>query len=189
MDYHTSPLGVKTKTQLPKRSLVMVSTNSLELMLPTNSSCHSLIALSQPTWRKERASNIKLAFLSGNVKWYQEILYKDDSQYKFSRKLGIYPECYVRIVKASCFPSWTSTIWNCMPNKTSNKDSPTIMSSNASLSYQIHLFSSNLPETNSKIYWFGFWKAKALLLKALFGKAPWGAFPSKGLTSIKVKKN
>ncbi|KAG8485238.1 hypothetical protein CXB51_021270 [Gossypium anomalum] len=34
-------------------------------MLPTNSSCHSLIALSQPTWRKEKASSIKLAFLSG----------------------------------------------------------------------------------------------------------------------------
>jgi hypothetical protein len=43
---------VSTKTQPPSRSLVMVSTNSLQFLLPTNSSCHSLIALSQLIWIK-----------------------------------------------------------------------------------------------------------------------------------------
>jgi hypothetical protein len=46
---NTSPFGVKTKTRLESRSPVTVSTNSLDVMFPTNSSCQSRIDLSQLT--------------------------------------------------------------------------------------------------------------------------------------------
>ena len=59
----TSPLGENTKTQPPSRSLVMVSTNSLQFLLPTNSSCHSLTALSQLIWMKERTSSLGISII------------------------------------------------------------------------------------------------------------------------------
>jgi hypothetical protein len=39
---------------------VIVSTNSLELILPTNSSCHSRIALSQPIYERWYAIKKKI---------------------------------------------------------------------------------------------------------------------------------
>ena len=45
----TPPDGVNTKTRLPRRSPVTVSTNSSAVMTPRNSSCHSLMLLSHST--------------------------------------------------------------------------------------------------------------------------------------------
>ena len=45
----TPPDGVNTKTRLPSRSPVTVSTNSSAVMTPRNSSCHCLMLLSHST--------------------------------------------------------------------------------------------------------------------------------------------
>lgn len=85
----TSPLGVNTKTRLPRRSLVMVSTNSLEVMFPTNSSCHSLIALSQPIWKeKQRDDHVKLQ-MTGNLLKKLNIKYQAFINYTLRATLAL----------------------------------------------------------------------------------------------------
>lgn len=114
----TSPLGVNTKTRLLNRSLVMVSTNSLELMLPTNSSCHSLIALSQPIWRKQRTLQLKFALKLGTwSRFIMEAVQEVIANLSLSKET--YPESNVCIVETDSLSSWTSTIRHCISDKTS----------------------------------------------------------------------